>query len=57
VKIQTLRTIFALSAQQGLIVHQVDINTAFLNGDMEEEIFIEPGIIQGVSKKSYYFEH
>ena len=42
VKVQTLRTIFALSAQQNLIVHQVDINTAFLNGDLEEEIFIEP---------------
>ena len=42
VKVQTLRTIFALAAQQDLIVHQVDINTAFLNGDLEEEIFIEP---------------
>jgi len=42
VKVQTLRTIFALSAQQDMIVHQVDIHTAFLNGDLEEEIFIEP---------------
>ena len=48
VKVQTLRTIFALSAQQDLVVHQVDINTAFLNGDLEEEIFIEPppGIVK-----------
>ncbi len=36
VKVQTLRTIFALSAQQDMIVHQVDIHTAFLNGDLEE---------------------
>ncbi len=27
VKVQTLRTIFALAAQRDLIVHQVDINT------------------------------
>jgi len=45
--VQTLRTNFALAAQKNLIIHQVDINTAFLNGDLEEEIYIEPppGII------------
>lgn len=25
-----------------MIIHQVDIHTAFLNGDLVEEIFIEP---------------
>ena len=42
VKIQTLRTIFAIAANCGLFVHQIDIATAFLNGTLEEEIYIEP---------------
>lgn len=41
VKVQTLRMIFAISAYNDLIIHQVDINTAFLNGDLDEEIYIE----------------
>ena len=46
VKIQTLRTILAISAQKNSLVHQLDINTAFLNGDLSEEIYVEapPGI-------------
>ena len=41
VKVQTLRTIFAIAANHGLSVHQVDINTAFLNGYLDEEIYVE----------------
>ena len=42
VKIQTLRTLFAIAAQKDLIVHQIDIDTAFLNGELEEETYVEP---------------
>ena len=31
----------ALSAELGLTVHQMDVVTAFLNGDIEEELFME----------------
>ena len=41
VKVQTLRTIIAIAANNKLIVHQIDINTAFLNGELNEEIYVE----------------
>eukprot|EP00253_Pinus_taeda_P033010 PITA_33010 len=34
-------SIFALLAQMGLKIHQMDLNTAFLNGMIEEEVYIE----------------
>ncbi|KAL0322768.1 UNVERIFIED_CONTAM: Retrovirus-related Pol polyprotein from transposon TNT 1-94 [Sesamum angustifolium] len=39
-KIATIRTLIALSAIYGLI-HQMDVKTAFLNGDLNEEIYME----------------
>ena len=42
VKIQTLRTILAIAANCDLKVHQIDIDTAFLNGELNEDIYIEP---------------
>ena len=41
VKVQTLRILFAIAANNDLIIHQVDINTAFLNGDLDEEVYVE----------------
>ena len=41
IKIQTFRTILAIAANCDLKVHQIDIDTAFLNGELNEEIFIE----------------
>ena len=34
-------TILALSAQMGWHIHQMDVKTAFLNGVIEEEVYIE----------------
>ncbi len=42
VKVQTLRTLLAIAANLELHVHQIDINTAFLNGTLEEEVYVEP---------------
>ena len=36
-KIATIRTLVALIAIHSLIMHQMDVKTAFLNGDLEEE--------------------
>ncbi|KAG7640275.1 Zinc finger CCHC-type superfamily [Arabidopsis suecica] len=44
----TIRTIMAIAAQQGWKLFQMDVKSAFLNGDLEEEVYIEqpPGFIE-----------
>ena len=37
----SIRTILALSAQMGWPIHQMDVNIAFLNGIIEEEVYID----------------
>jgi len=39
-KIATIRTLVALAAIHNLGVHQMDVKIAFLNGDLEEEIYM-----------------
>jgi len=33
--------LLALAAQKGWVIHQLDVKLAFLNGYLEEEIFVE----------------
>ena len=40
-RITTIRIILAIAALRNLDVHQMDVKTAFLNGDLEEEIYME----------------
>ena len=40
IKIATIRTLVALVAIHSLFVHQMDVKTVFLNGDLEEEIYM-----------------
>ena len=37
---ESLRTMFALSAQNNLPVHQMDVETAFLNGILEDDVYM-----------------
>ena len=37
----SIRTILALSAQMGWHIHQMDVKIVFLNGIIEEEVYIE----------------
>ena len=41
IRMESLRTLTALSTQRGLKLHHVDIDTAFLNGTLEEEVYME----------------
>ena len=40
-KIAFIRILFAIASIYKLVVHQMDVKTTFLNGDLEEEIYIE----------------
>ena len=41
VRLESLRTLIALSTQRGLELHHVDVATAFLNGTLQREIYME----------------
>ena len=41
VRYSSIQTILALSAQMGWHIHQMDVKIAFLNGVIEEEVYIE----------------
>ena len=40
-RIATIRVLLALAVSYGLHVHQMDVKTAFLYGQLEEEIYME----------------
>ena len=39
--ITTIRILVALASIHKLVIHQMDVKTAFLNGDLDEEIYME----------------
>src|SRR3954466_5224653 len=40
-RITSIRVLISIDAIYNLIVHQMDVKTVFLNGDLEEEIYME----------------
>jgi hypothetical protein len=40
-RLTTIRVLLSLAASHGLLIHHMDVKTAFLNGELEEEIYID----------------
>ena len=40
VRYESIRILFAIAAQFKLTVHEMDVTTAFLNGDLQEEMVL-----------------
>ncbi|GJZ26064.1 zinc finger, CCHC-type containing protein [Tanacetum coccineum] len=40
VRISTIRLLIAMESIYNLIIHQMDVKTAFLNGDLDEEVYM-----------------
>ena len=41
-KLASLRTVLALAAELDLEVHQMDVKSAYLNGELKEDIYMKP---------------
>ena len=47
VRLTSIRSLLAFAVQKGMLIHQMDVVTAFLNGHLEEEIYMTqpPGYV------------
>jgi len=58
-RLETIRMLLSLAAQNGWTIHQMDVKSTLLNGYLEEEIFVEQRegfVIQGEEEKIYLLE-
>jgi hypothetical protein len=39
-RLPTIRVLLSLAASHGLLIHQMDVKTTFLNGDLKNEIYM-----------------
>jgi uncharacterized beta-barrel protein YwiB (DUF1934 family) len=40
-QLTTIRVLLSLAASHSLLIHQMDVKMAFLNGELEEEIYMD----------------
>ena len=51
VRFESLRTVIAFAVQHGLELHQMDVTTAFLNGELKEEVYMRQPEPEGFAAK------
>ncbi|KAK1630608.1 hypothetical protein QYE76_004923 [Lolium multiflorum] len=63
-RLTTIRVLLSMAASYGLIVHQMDVKTSFLNGELDEEIymdqpdgFVVKGFVVNEADKCVYYRH
>ncbi|KAK1683427.1 hypothetical protein QYE76_044275, partial [Lolium multiflorum] len=62
-RLTTIRVLLSMAASYGLIVHQMDVKTTFLNGELEEEIYMDQPdgfVVKGEERKAdkcVYYRH
>nr|ABA96226.1 retrotransposon protein, putative, Ty1-copia subclass [Oryza sativa Japonica Group] len=63
-RLTTIRVLLALAASHGLLVHQMDVKTVFLNGELEEEIYMDQpdgyvleGFVVNEADKCVYYRY
>ena len=55
-RMETIRIVLALAAQMELPIYQLDVKSAFLNGELQEEVYVEQPegyVIKGKEDKVY----
>ena len=55
-KLNTIRVFFSLAANQDWPLHQLDVKNVFLNGNLEEEVYMEipPGLETSFNNNRVY---
>ena len=50
----TIQVLLSLAASYGLLIHQMDVKTTFLNGELDEEIYMDQPdefVVKGEERK------
>ena len=53
VRFSSIRTLLAFAVQNGMLIHQMDVETAFLNGNLDKEIYMDQPERYGIPGKEH----